>query len=74
VASGYAALGLVSEALGNLNQAATYLVSTLGVRLNSGSQLGQDRFRSAALASELDEESADELMEIVGRHRKTPGG
>ena len=36
-------------------------------------QLGRDRFRSAALASGLDEESAASLMETLDQQEETAG-
>jgi hypothetical protein len=72
IAVNYAVLGGLSEALGNSEQAVAYRVSALVIRLQIGTattgdvqpltelrrQLGHDRFRAAALASGLDEQSA----------------
>jgi hypothetical protein len=87
VATSYSALGNLSEAAGNLGQAAAYRVGTLAIRLKIGiatagdvqalgglrRRLGRDRFRAAALASGLDEESAGNLMEMLDQQEKTTG-
>ena len=79
VATCYAVLGGLSEALGNLDQTVAYWVGASAIRLKIGTgtageaqaltelrrQLGHDRFRAAALASGLDEESAANLMEML---------
>jgi hypothetical protein len=86
-ATSYAALGGLSEALGNLDQAVAYRVSALAIRLQIGTvtagdvqaltglrrQLGRDRFRSAALASGLDEQSATSLMEMLDQAEEEAG-
>ena len=82
IAFNYAVLGGLREALGNLDQAVAYRVSALAIRLQIGTattrdvqpltelrrQLGHDRFRAAALASGLDEQSAADLMQILDQH------
>ena len=87
IATSYSALADLSEAIGNLDEAVTYRVTVLAIRLKIGTaaagdvqalgglrlRLGSDRFRAAALASGLDEESADNLMEILDQQEKTTG-
>jgi hypothetical protein len=79
VATNYAVLGGLSEALGNLDQVVAYHVGALAIRLEIGTatagdvqvliglrrQLGHDRFRAAAVASGLDEQSVINLMEML---------
>jgi tetratricopeptide (TPR) repeat protein len=87
MAASYSALGNLIEAAGNLDEAAAYLVGALAIRLKIGiaktghlqalaglrHRLGSDRFRAAALASGLDEESAGNLMEMLDQQEKTTG-
>jgi tetratricopeptide (TPR) repeat protein len=87
-ATSYAVLGGLSEAVGNLDQAVAYRVHALALRLNIGTtaagdvraltglrrQLGRDRFRSAALASGLDEQSATSLMEMLDQQEGPTAG
>jgi hypothetical protein len=77
----------LSEARGNLDQAVAYRVDVLALRLKIGTvtagdvqaltglrrQLGRDRFRSAALACGLDEQSATSLMEMLDQLEETAG-
>jgi tetratricopeptide (TPR) repeat protein len=84
IARCFAALGGLSEALGNLNEAVAYRVGALVIWLEIGTamagdvqslvglrrQLGRDRFRSAALASGLDEQSAINLMEMLDQQEQ----
>jgi tetratricopeptide (TPR) repeat protein len=88
VATSYAVLGGLSQALGNLDQAVAYRVGALALRLQIGTvtagdvraltglrrQLGPDRFRSAALASGLDEQSATSLMEMLNQAEEETAG
>jgi tetratricopeptide (TPR) repeat protein len=88
VATGYAVLGGLSEALGNLDRAVAYRVGALALRLQIGTatagdvqvltglrrRLGRDRFRSAALASGLDEQSATSLMEMLDQMEQETAG
>ena len=83
-ATSYANLGSLSEGLGNLDQTVAYRVRALTIRLRIGTatagdlrplaglrrQLGRDRFRAAAVASGLDEQSAGNLMEMLDQHEK----
>jgi hypothetical protein len=78
----------LSEAVGNLDQAVAYRVDALVVWLQIGTattgdvrplaglrrQLGRDRFRAAAVASGLDEQSASNLMELLDQHEKPGDG
>ena len=78
----------MSEALGNLDQAVAYRVGALAIRLQIGTatagdvqplaglrrQLGRDRFRAAALASGLDEQSAGNLMEMLDQQEGPAAG
>jgi hypothetical protein len=78
----------LSEALGNLDQAAAYRVGALAIRLKIGTatdgdaqaltglrrQLGRDRFRSAAVASGLDEQLATGLMEMLDQQEGPTAG
>jgi tetratricopeptide (TPR) repeat protein len=87
-ATGYANLGSLSEALGNLDQAVDCRVRALAIRFRIGTatagdveplaglrrQLGRDRFRAAAVASGLDEQSVGNLMEILEQHEKPIAG
>ena len=87
IATSYATLGSLSEAAGNLDQAAAYRVGALAIRLQIGTataedvqplirlrrQLGRDRFRAAAVASGLDEESAANLMKMLDQQDETAG-
>jgi hypothetical protein len=87
MATSYSALGSLSEAAGNLDEAVTYRVGTLTIQLKIGiattgdlpalaglrRRLGSDRFRAAVLASGLDEESAGNLMEMLDQQEKTTG-
>jgi hypothetical protein len=86
VATSFSALSNLSEAAGNLDEAVAYGVGALAIRTKIGiattghlqalaglrRRIGSDRFRAAALASGLDEESAGNLMEMhrtnVGAH------
>ena len=88
IATSYAVLGGLSEALGNLDEAVAYRVGALAIRLQIGTatagdvqalaglrrRLGRDRFRAAALASGLDEESAANLMEMLDQQEGRPPG
>jgi tetratricopeptide (TPR) repeat protein len=88
VATSYAALGGLSEALGNLDETVAYQVGALSIRLQIGTatagdfqaltglrrQLGRDRFRFAALASGLDEQSAVNLMEMLDQREGPVAG
>ena len=81
-ATSYVGLGDLSEALENLDQAVAYRVGALVIRLQIGTattgdvqpliglrrHLGHDRFRAAALASGLDEQSAANLMQMLDQH------
>jgi tetratricopeptide (TPR) repeat protein len=87
-ATSYAALGGLSEALRNLDQAVAYRVGALAIRLQTGNatagdveplaglrrQLGRDRFRAAAVASGLDEQSASNLMEMLDQQEEPTAG
>ena len=87
MATSYSALAGLSEAVGNLDEAVAYRVGALAIRLKIGTattghlqalaglrrRLGSDRFRAAALASGLDEESAGNLMEMLDQQEKTTG-
>jgi tetratricopeptide (TPR) repeat protein len=87
-AAGYAAMGGLSEAVGNLDQAVAYRASALAIRLRIGTptagdlqplvrlrrQLGRDRFRAAAVAAGLDEQSAGNLMEMLGQVEEPDAG
>ena len=87
MATSYSVLGGLSEAAGNLDEAVAYRVGALAIRLKIGiattgdlqalaglrRRLGRDRFRAAALASGLDEESAGNLMEMLDQQEKTAG-
>ena len=87
VATCYAVLGGLSEALGNLDQVVAYWVGASAIRLKTGTgtageaqalsrlrrQLGRDRFRSVALAS-LDEQSAASLMEMLDQQEGPTAG
>ncbi len=87
VATSYAALAGLSEAVGNPDKAVVYRVTSLAIRLNIGtatagdaqalaglrSRLGSDRFRSA-LPSDMDEESVGNLMQMLDQQKgKTAG-
>ena len=88
VATSYAVLGGLSEARGNLDQAVAYRAGALAIRLKIGTattgdvepltglrrQLGDDRFRAAALSSGLDEQSAANLMQILDQHEAPATG
>ena len=88
VATSYAVLGDLSEVRRNLDQAVAYRAGALAIRLKIGTattgdvkpltglrrQLGHDRFRAAALASGLDEQSAANLMLIFDQHEAPPTG
>jgi hypothetical protein len=87
MANTYNALGGLSEAAENLDEAVAYRVGALAIRLKIGitttghlqaltelrRRIGSDRFRAAALASGLDEESAGNLMEMLNQQEKTTG-
>jgi tetratricopeptide (TPR) repeat protein len=87
-ATSYAALGSLSEALGNPDQAVAYRAGALAIRLQIGTatagdlrplaglrrQLGRYRFRAAAVASGLDEQSASNLMEMLDQQEHPAGG
>ncbi len=86
MATSYSALADLSEATGNLDEAVAYRVGALAIRLRIGiatghlqtlaglrHRIGSDRFRAAALASGLDEESAGNLMELLDQQEKTTG-
>jgi hypothetical protein len=88
IATSYSAMAVLSETLGNLDQAVAYHVAALAIRLNIGTAtardvqqltrlrriLGSDPFRAAALTSGLDEESASNLMNMLDqREEKTAG-
>ena len=87
IATSCSALGSLSEAVGNLDEAVAYRVRALAIRLRIGiattgqlqalaglrRRLGSDRFRAAALASGLDEESAGNLIEMLDQQEKTTG-
>jgi tetratricopeptide (TPR) repeat protein len=87
-AKSYSVLGSLSEAAGNLDEAVAYRVGALAIRLRIGiattadaqplaelrRRLGSDRFRAAALASGLDEESAGNLMEMLDQQDEGAGG
>jgi tetratricopeptide (TPR) repeat protein len=84
-ATSYSELGDLSETVGNLDEAVAYHVRAVTIRLRIGiattgdlqtlaglrHRLGSDRFRAAALASGLDEESAGNLMEMLDQQEKT---
>jgi tetratricopeptide (TPR) repeat protein len=86
-ATSYAALGGLNEAAGNLDQAVGYRVGALAIRLQIGTatagdvqpltglrrRLGRDRFRSAAVASGLDEQSAASRMKMLDQQEKAAG-
>ena len=88
MATSYSGLGSLSEAAGNLDEAVAYRVGALAIRLQIGiattgdlqalaglrRRLGSDRFRAAALASGLDEESAGNLMEMLDQQEEGAGG
>ena len=88
MATSYSVLGGLSEAAGNLDEAVAYRVGALAIRLQIGiatagdlqalaglrRRLGSDRFRGAALASGLDEESAGNLMEMLDQQEESTGG
>ena len=88
IATSYAVLGGLSEALGNLDQAVAYRVDALAIRLQIGTasaadvqpltglrrRLGRDRFRSAAIASGLNEESAANLMKMLDQQQEDTAG
>ena len=85
VASSYAALGGLSEALGNLDDAVACQAGALSIRLEIGIattgdaetltrlrlRLGRDRFREVALAIGLDEESTASLTELLDQQEET---
>jgi hypothetical protein len=87
MANSYGQLGNLSEAAGNLDEAVAYRVGAFAIRLRIGiattghlqvlaglrRRIGSDRFRAAALASGLDEESAGNLMEMLNQQEKTTG-
>ena len=87
IATSYAALGILSETAGKLDEAVAYCVSALAIRLRIGTatardvqpltglrrQLGRDRFRAAAVASGLDEESAASLMTMLDQQEEAAG-
>ena len=88
LATSYAALGGLSEAAGNLDQAVAYRVRALAIWLQIGTatagdvqplaglrrRLGRDRFRAAAVASGLDDESAANLMKMLDQHQEETTG
>jgi hypothetical protein len=79
IATSYAVMGGLSEAVGDLDQAVAHRVGAFFIRLRIGiatagdvqplaglrRRLGRLRFRAAAMASGLDEESAARLMEML---------
>lgn len=81
------ALGSLSEAAGNQDEAVTYRVGALAIRLRIGTAttghlqalaelrrgIGSDRFRAAALASGIDDESVGKLIEMLDQQEKTTG-
>ena len=87
MATSYSALGNLSETAGNLDEAVAYYADALTIQLKIGiattghlqalaglrHRLGGDRFRAAALASGMDEESAGNLMEMLDQQEKTTG-
>ena len=87
-ATSYAALGSLSEAAGNLDQAVDCWVKALAIRTQIGTatagdlrplgglrrQLGSDRFRATATASGLDEQAADNLMEMLDQLEEADAG
>jgi hypothetical protein len=76
------------EELGNLDQAVGCQVKALAIRRRIGTattgdvqpltglrrQLGHDRFRAAALASGLNEQSAAALMQILDQYEEPTAG
>jgi hypothetical protein len=86
-ATSYAALGGLSEATGNLDEAVVYRVRSLAIRLQTGTatagdvqplaglrrRLGRDRFRSSAVTSGLDEQSTVNLMEMLDQQEEAAG-
>jgi hypothetical protein len=87
IATSYAVLGGLSEAAGNLDQAVGYRAGALAIRVQIGTasaadvqpltglrrRLGRDRFRSAAIASGLNNESAANLMQMLDQQEDTAG-
>jgi tetratricopeptide (TPR) repeat protein len=88
IAVSYTALADLSETAGNLDQAVAYSTAALAIRLRIGIAsagdlralaglrrgLGRDRFRAAALASGITEESADNLMELLDQQEQDTAG
>jgi len=88
IATSYTVLGGLSETAGNLDQAVAYRVDALAIRLQIGTasaadvqpliglrrRLGRDRFRSAAIASGLNEESAASLMQMLDQQQEETAG
>ncbi len=86
MAASYRVLAVLSEALGNLDESVAYQVVAFAIRTRIGMpaaeeaqtlaglrrRLGNDRFR-AALPSGLDQESADNLMQILDQQEQTAG-
>ena len=80
--------GRLERGAGNLDEAVAYRVGALAIRLQIGTatagdlqalaglrrRLGRDRFRAAALASGLDEQSAINLMEMLDQHEEGAEG
>ena len=87
-ATSYANLGSLSEATGNLDQAVAYRAGALAIRLQIGTatagdvqplaglrrQLSRDRFRAAAVAAGLDEQSAGNLVEMLDQLEEPDAG
>ena len=87
MATSYSALAQLRETLGNNEEAVTYQVRALAIRLNIGAPpgsnaqalarlrhtLGHDHFHTAATAAGLDEESADSLMNMLDQYEETDG-
>jgi tetratricopeptide (TPR) repeat protein len=86
MSASYAVLGGLSEALGDLDQAVAWRVGALAIRLQIATAsaadvqplarlrrwLGRDRFRSAAIASGLNEESAASLVQMLDQQQEDP--